>query len=167
MSFCDIVATASFIFHEHGLIPYRIVFTSVRNPNQQFIVEPTRKSLKFSFDDVQRNTKHMGNPVVDMPESPFQPLRTHADNLTHYLGGEFYSRYLKNSWNNDIIGCLDGMTFHYLLDLLPDVVLLESNLMDGRLDLMTVGKDPVDVGKVAANRLQTARRFSREDFWDL
>ncbi|KAG8175897.1 hypothetical protein JTE90_015001 [Oedothorax gibbosus] len=43
----DVIATASYFQHQDVIQPYRLVFTVVRDPDQHYIVEPSKESLEF------------------------------------------------------------------------------------------------------------------------
>ncbi|KAG8176414.1 hypothetical protein JTE90_018404 [Oedothorax gibbosus] len=52
---CDLVATATFFQHQEEILPCCLVFTVVRDPEQNYIIEPSKDSLTFSFKDLVCN----------------------------------------------------------------------------------------------------------------
>ncbi|KAG8172969.1 hypothetical protein JTE90_016956 [Oedothorax gibbosus] len=61
---CDLVATATFMFHQSDLVPRRMVFTVVTDPSQQYVIEPLKDTCTFSYSDVVLNQDKMNNPIA-------------------------------------------------------------------------------------------------------
>ncbi|KAG8172961.1 hypothetical protein JTE90_016948 [Oedothorax gibbosus] len=162
---CDLVATATFMFHQSDLVPRRMVFTVVTDPSQQYVIEPLKDTCTFSYSDVVLNQDKMNNPIA-LPKVSRQKnnvFRVHVNHLREFLKGEFNRQHLQDA--RPAIGCLDVTTYLYLMELMPNVSILPPNLMEGKMECLELGKDPIVSGQLAGDRLFARLHYVTDD-WD-
>jgi len=162
MSFLvDFVATTAFMLHNGILVPFQIVFTSIWIDTLQLIVEPTKGSLKFTYDDVQRNLHQLVyNPFEEQSTTTIKTITVPLDHMNNFFEDNFFQKFLKDCHHSGTIGCTDMSTYLYLKKLLKNVEFI------GQYDT-TKTFDPVVKGQEVAKKLLRVRRPNSENYWDI
>ncbi|KAG8171412.1 hypothetical protein JTE90_025777 [Oedothorax gibbosus] len=150
----DFVAVAEFLFLQGVLVPFRVIFTSTRNPDKTILLEADTDTLQMTYADVRKNLQ-MSPHLFTQQRPTTHHLTFHVKHLSFYLGGKFTQDYLKEAWHEPRIVCLDSATHNLLLGLMPNVTLLDGQLRQN---------NSLDLSLRAARLLNT--KLGLEPYWD-
>ena len=160
-----VVATAAFMFHGKKLLPSRLVFTPVMDPDQPtVVVEPSPDGLVFQYKEVMHNLKQAFHPFrhEEVPSS-CRLVQVPHPKLPEVLAS---GQVLELEW--DVVGCVDTATYYYLVPILPHVVFLGPAPVMHEMHLLGPNRDPMHQGRAAAASLHEEyfRQHAHEDEWD-